>query len=51
LALNRLPDRGLYSKPQDTYQGGYWLTDDAIAIHRLTALQALDIVRRAVGDK
>jgi hypothetical protein len=51
LAVNNLPDRGLYSKPQDTYQGGYWLTDAAIAIHRLTALQALDIVRRAVGDK
>jgi len=51
LAVNSLPDRGLYSKPQDTYQGGYWLTDDAVAIHRLTALQALDLVRRSVGDK
>ena len=50
-AVDSLPNRGLYSKPQDTYQGGYWLTDEAISIHRMTALQALDRVRRAVGDQ
>jgi hypothetical protein len=47
-AVDDLPKRGLYSRPEDFYQGGLYLTEEAIAIHRLTALQALDVVRRAV---
>lgn len=47
-AVKDLPNRGLYSRPEDSYQGGLYLTDDAIAIHRMTALQMLDVVRRAV---
>ncbi len=50
-AVEGLPNRGLYSRPEDSYQGGLYLTDEAIAIHRLTALQVLDLVRRAVGDQ
>jgi len=46
-AVDSLPNRGLYSRPEDSYQGGLYLTDEAIAIHRLTALQALDTVWRA----
>ena len=49
-AVDGLPNRGLYSRPEDTYQGGLYLTDEAIAIHRLTALQSLDVVRRAVME-
>jgi len=32
-------------------QGDLYLTDEAAAIHRLSALQVLDIVRRAVTEK
>jgi hypothetical protein len=49
-ATDGLPNHGLYSRPEDYYQGGFYLTDKAAAIHRLTALQALDIVRRAVME-
>jgi ATP-dependent protease HslVU (ClpYQ) peptidase subunit len=30
-------------------KGGLYFTDAAAALHRLTALQALDLVRRAVS--
>ena len=49
-AVENLPNRGLYSRPEDFYQGGLYLTEDAIAIHRLTALQMLDVVRWAVAE-
>lgn len=49
-ALNSLPNHGLYSRPEDTYQGGLYLTDEAAAIHRKTALQVLDLVRRVVTE-
>jgi len=32
-----------------SYQGDLYLTDEAAAIQRLTALQMLDVVRRAVA--
>lgn len=47
-AVDDLPNRGLYTRPDATYQGDLYLTDEAAAIHRMTALQVLDVVRRAV---
>jgi hypothetical protein len=47
-AVKDLPNRGLYTRPDATYQGDLYLTPDAVIIHRLTALQALDTVWRAV---
>ena len=47
-AVDGLPNRGLYTRPEAAYQGDLYLTDEAAAIQRLTALQALDLVRRAV---
>ncbi len=47
-AVDDLPNRGLYTRPDATYQGDLYLTDDAIAIQRFSALEVLDIVRRAV---
>jgi hypothetical protein len=47
-ALESLPNRGLYTRADARYQGDLYLNDEAAAIHRLTALQALDVVRRAV---
>lgn len=47
-AVDGLPNRGLYTRPDATYQGDLYLTDQAAAIHRLSALQALDAVWRAV---
>jgi hypothetical protein len=47
-AVKDLPNRGLYTRDDAKYQGDLYLTDQAAAIHRLSALQALDVVRRAV---
>ncbi len=47
-AVDDLPNRGLYTRPDAIYQGDLYLTDDAVAIQRLSALEVLDIVRRAV---
>jgi hypothetical protein len=47
-AVDSLPNRGLYTRPEIPYQGDLYLTDEAAVIQRLTALQVLDIVRRAV---
>jgi hypothetical protein len=47
-AVDDLPNRGLYTSDLAPFQGDLYLTDEAVAIHRLTALQALDAVRRAV---
>lgn len=47
-AVDYLPNRGLYTRPDAQYQGDLYLTDEAAAIHRLSALQVLDVVRRAV---
>jgi hypothetical protein len=48
-AVRGLPNRGLYTRPDATYQGDLYLTDEAAAIHRMSALQALDAVWRAVS--
>ena len=51
-AVDGLPNRGLYTRPDAIYQGDLYLTDKAAAFHRLVALQALDAVWRAVtGSK
>jgi hypothetical protein len=47
-AVDDLPNRGLYTRPDAAYQGDLYLTITAAAIHRLSALQALDLVHRAV---
>jgi hypothetical protein len=47
-AVDGLPNRGLYTRPDATYQGDLYLTDEAAGIQRLSGLQVLDVVRRAV---
>lgn len=49
-AVDHLPNRGLYTRPDAVYQGDLYLTEEAAAIHRLSALQALDAVWRAVRE-
>ena len=44
-----LPNRGLYTKKAFPLQGDIYLTEEALARHRLSALQVLDIIRRGVG--
>jgi hypothetical protein len=48
--VDDLPDRGLYTKEIDRDLGDIYLTDEALALHRLSALKVLDEVRRAMGD-
>jgi hypothetical protein len=51
-AVDGLPNRGLYTRSDATYQGDLYLTDQAAGFHRLSALQTLDVVWRAVsGDQ
>jgi hypothetical protein len=46
-----LPNRGLYTKAIDRRLGEIYLTEQALALHRLSAIKVLDVVRRAVaGD-
>jgi hypothetical protein len=47
-AVDGLPNRGLYTLTGLESQGDLYLTEAAQAIHRLTALQALDAAWRAV---
>ncbi len=47
-AVEDLPNRGLYTLPQVAHQGDLYLTEAAQDIHRLTALQSLEITWRAV---
>jgi hypothetical protein len=47
-AVAELPNRGLYTRPDRPGQGDIYLTKEAIAIQRLSALQMLDRLRRAV---
>lgn len=50
-AVSDLPNRGLYTRPDRPLQGDIYLTDEAVQIHRLTALEALNAVWRAVTGK
>jgi hypothetical protein len=47
-AVAELPNRGLYTRPDRPGQGYIYLTNEAIAIQRLSALQMLDSLRQAV---
>jgi hypothetical protein len=47
-----LPNRGLYTKKIDSHLGDIYLTEEALARHRYTALMALDAVwRTATGQE
>jgi len=50
-AVSDLPNRGLYTRSDRPLQGDIYLTDEAAEIHRLTGLEALDAVWRAVTGK
>lgn len=47
-AVSDLPNRGLYTRSDRPLQGDIYLTDEAALIHRMTGLEALDAVWRAV---
>lgn len=47
-AVKDLPWHGLTNRPGLAFQGDIYLTDPAVVIHRMTALESLDLVRRAV---
>ncbi|MDP1545630.1 MAG: hypothetical protein Q8L87_06370, partial [Anaerolineales bacterium] len=46
-AVSALPNRGLYTRSDRPLQGDIYLTDEAQEIHRITGLEALNIVWRA----
>jgi hypothetical protein len=46
--LVSLENRGLYTRPEVRFEGDVYLTNMALMLHRLTALEALDAVWRAV---
>lgn len=50
-AVAHLPNRGLYTREDRPLQGDIYLTGEAKEIHRLTGLQALDIVWRAAAGE
>jgi hypothetical protein len=50
-AVSNLPNRGLYTRPDRPLQGDIYLTEEAALIHRMTGLEALDAVWRAVAGK
>lgn len=50
-AVSDLPNRGLYTRSDRPLQGNIYLTDEAALIHRMTGLEALDAVWRAVTKK
>jgi hypothetical protein len=47
-AVSDLPNRGLYTRTDRPLQGDIYLTDEAAQIHRMTGLEALNVVWRAV---
>lgn len=47
-AVSDLPNRGLYTRDDRPLQGDIYLTDEAAQIHRMTGLEALNVVWRAV---
>jgi len=46
--VSDLPNRGLYTRDDRPLQGDIYLTDEAARIHRMTGLEALNVVWRAV---
>ncbi|MBL8108570.1 MAG: hypothetical protein JNJ96_02815 [Anaerolineales bacterium] len=51
VAVEDLPNRGLYTRDDRPLQGDIYLTDEAKDIHRMTALETLNAVWRAVARK
>ncbi len=49
-AVSDLPNRGLYTRSDRPLQGDIYLTEEAAHIHRMTGLEALNAVWRAVTD-
>jgi len=47
-AVSHLPNRGLYTRSDRPLQGDIYLTEEATVIHRMTGLEALNVVWRAV---
>ena len=47
-AVSDLPNRGLYTRDDRPLQGDIYLTEEAAAIHRMTGLETLNVVWRAV---
>lgn len=47
-AVSHLPNRGLYTRADRPLQGDIYLTEEAAVIHRMTGLEALNVVWRAV---
>ena len=45
-AVSDLPNRGLYTRDDRPLQGDIYLTDDALVRHRMTGLEALNVVWR-----
>ena len=50
-AVSDLPDRGLYTRDDRPLQGPIYLTEEALVLHRMTGLAALNAVWRAVTGK
>lgn len=50
-AVSDLPNRGLYTRDDRPLQGDIYLTDEAARIHRMTGLEVLNTVWRAVTEK
>jgi hypothetical protein len=50
-AVSNLPNRGLYTRDDRPLQGDIYLTDEAALIHRMSGLEALNVVWRAVTGK
>ncbi|MCC6568776.1 MAG: hypothetical protein IT315_06015, partial [Anaerolineales bacterium] len=46
-----LPNRGLYTRDDRPLQGDIYLTEEAKEIHRMTALETLNAVWRAMTRK
>lgn len=49
-AVSDLPDRGLYTRDDRPLQGDIYLTEDAALIHRMTGLEALNVVWRVTTN-
>ena len=50
-AVSDLPNRGLYTRDDRPLQGDIYLTEEAAGIHRMTGLEALNVVWRAVAGE
>ena len=50
-AVSDLPNRGLYTRDDRPLQGDIYLTEEAAERHRMTGLEALNVVWRAVAGQ